>query len=371
MTALIEMLLGGSIFSITVVQLCTRWLRRWAGPNFAYACWLLPWLSLIAVMLPAKAASAILPLSMTLPGLLSASAIAHAEYLLDSSACRLALLGWAGAAILFFATHLAAYQAFVRNSIHQAVERGRFGTIRIFSGPNVPTPVAAGILRPHIFLPDDFDTTFSSAEQCMILRHEQAHHDRRDLIANLAGLMMLSLHWWNPLAYRAHRRFRADQELACDATAIAGLGRLERHAYGMAVLKCASRTRTGLAAAMSGRSEAAVRLAAIASDVPPARGRMLLAIVVLTLLGSTILAEGTALLAISDQPMPVVAASLFSSAQSVSASDTASVSCWTSWRLTPVRPLLARYHSADLPGVRLIVARVATSCSGGRPTRPA
>ena len=250
MTALALAMITASIFPIIAVQLCTSVVRRWSGPTIAYACWLLPWLGVIASMLPVRTASAILGGPAALTGLLSASAVARADRLLHGPACQFGLVAWGSIAILFLAAHLAAYRAFVRNSARGAVEHSRAGTLRIFSGPNVSAPVAAGIFRPRIFLPANFETAFSTDEQRMILRHEQAHHDRHDLAANLAGLLLLSLHWWNPIAYRAHRRFRADQELACDATALAGLGPAERYAYGMAILKCSGRPHAGLGAAV-------------------------------------------------------------------------------------------------------------------------
>ena len=360
MTALALTLLAGSILSIAAVQLCSPWLRRRAGPRIAYACWLLPWLGVIVCMLPPDATAAIFAPPEGLTGILSARVAALAGSIAGSAACRLALLTWAVVAILFLATHLAAYQAFLRHSGHRAVECGRAGAVRIFIGPNVPTPVAAGILRRRIFLPARFDTVFSPDEQRMILRHERTHHDRHDIAANLAGLLMLSLHWWNPLAYRAHRRFRADQELACDATAIAGLGRRDRHAYATAILKCAGRPNRGLAAAMSGRTEAAMRVSAIASDAPPTHAPALPAMLAFALLGSLVLFEGAATRAISFAPTRV-AAGPRSPAPAFAPSDSPGADiCEHAWRPTPDTPQLTGYHPTGAPGVRLIVARLET-----------
>ena len=352
--------LAASVLSIAAVQLCGPWLRRWAGARLVYACWLLPWLGVITSLLPARAASEV-ALQSALSGLLFSSVVVSARYLIETPAGKFAIVGWAAIAVLFLAAQLFAYRAFLNRSAQRAVECGRAGAVRIFSGPNVPTPVAAGILRPRILLPADFGTAFSLEEQRMILRHERAHHDRNDIAANLAGLVMLSLHWWNPLAYRAHRRFRADQELACDATAIADLGRLDRHAYATAILKCATRPYRGFAAAMSGRAEAAARLSAIASDpslgrVPPPR-----AILAVALLSSLVLFEGAATRAISTLPILVTAAPQSSSAAAFAPSGSPSADiCEHAWRPRPDTTHFAGYNPASALGVRLIVARLET-----------
>ncbi len=361
MTALALTMLAANILSIAAVQLCTPWLRRRAGARIAYACWLLPWLGVIVSMLPARAASAIAPPG-ALTGFLPAPVVAVAGRLLRAPGCELAVLAWGAIAVLFFAAHLGAYHAFVRNASRQAVELGRAGAARIFVGANIPTPVAAGVFRPRIFLPADFDRAFSPDEQRMILRHEQAHHDRHDLAANFAGLLMMSLHWWNPLAYRAHRRFRADQELACDATAIAGLGRAERHAYATAILKCAGRPHAGLAAAMSGRTEAAARLSAIAADAPLTSGPTLPGILAIACLGGLILVEAVATRALSSSRPLLVAAARSSPSPASTPSDTFSVDpCEDAWRPRPDTSLLARYPASEPPQTRLILAGLEAS----------
>ena len=61
-----------------------------------------------------------------------------------------------------------------------------------------------------------FARRFTPAEQRLALAHELAHHRRGDLFADLAALLVLALHWFNPIAHRAYRAFRVDQEQACD-----------------------------------------------------------------------------------------------------------------------------------------------------------
>lgn len=361
MTTLVLASLTGSLISIAVVQLCIPWLRPRLGARIAYACWLLPWIGMIASILPRQTTAGIVP-ERVVASMLSLPVVAFAGRLAEAPAGQIATFAWAAMAVLFFTSHLLVYRAFILGASRQAIELGRAGAVRIFSGPNISTPVAAGVFSPRIFLPADFGTSFSLDEQRMILRHEQAHHDRHDITANLAGLLMMSLHWWNPLAYRAHRRFRADQELACDATAITSLGYSDRQAYATAILKCASRSHVGIAAPMSGRTDTAARLLAVASRCPQTYKSTRFSIFIVALLGSFIAGEAVVTDSLLSSPLLLAAASQSSTAstltpdQSIMHRDASGVEpSDDGWRPTTVSPLLATYNSRSPPEMRLIL----------------
>jgi hypothetical protein len=82
---------------------------------------------------------------------------------------------------------------------------------------------------------------YAPAEQELALEHEWVHHRRGDLWWNLVALGLLAVNWFNPVAWLAFRAFRADQELACDAAVLAATPEYFRHAYGLALVKSASR----------------------------------------------------------------------------------------------------------------------------------
>jgi beta-lactamase regulating signal transducer with metallopeptidase domain len=97
-------------------------------------------------------------------------------------------------------------------------------------------PALVGLLRPRLCLPSDFEQRFSASEQDLVLAHEQVHLARHDNRWNTLGALLCVLHWFNPFAWAALRRMRADQELACDAAV------LRRHpdcksAYAQALLE--------------------------------------------------------------------------------------------------------------------------------------
>ncbi|KQV60241.1 hypothetical protein ASC95_01855 [Pelomonas sp. Root1217] len=87
--------------------------------------------------------------------------------------------------------------------------------------PAGSSPALVGLLRPRIVLPTDFEQRFPPTQRELILAHEEVHRKRLDNLWNLLACLLTALHWWNPLAWWAARRFQADQELSCDAAVLA------------------------------------------------------------------------------------------------------------------------------------------------------
>ncbi len=104
--------------------------------------------------------------------------------------------------------------------------------------PGWATMAVHGWLRPELLVPADIAERFSVAQIRGMLLHEMAHVRRRDVLWTWLALGLCALHWFNPLAWLALRRFHADRELACDAAALRALDPSARHAYGEALLLC-------------------------------------------------------------------------------------------------------------------------------------
>lgn len=97
-------------------------------------------------------------------------------------------------------------------------------------------PAVVGLWRPQIILPADFQTRYTAVERQLILAHESVHVRRRDPLMNaLCALLQCAL-WFHPLVHYAARRFRLDQELACDAAVMQAHPGLSR-SYADAMLK--------------------------------------------------------------------------------------------------------------------------------------
>ena len=109
-------------------------------------------------------------------------------------------------------------------------------------------PAVIGIINPLLILPGDFTKAYSLKQQDLMIQHELMHLSRHDLIWNILASFLQCLFWFNPLARFCEQRFRADQELACDHSVIAARARLDKKAYGQALLS-ASQSRISAAAA--------------------------------------------------------------------------------------------------------------------------
>lgn len=89
-------------------------------------------------------------------------------------------------------------------------------TVRIRIHPSLASPVAAGLIRPTIYLPA---AALSWERETLraVLLHELAHHVRHDLWTSLAARLACILHWFNPLVWLLRREHLAQCEYACDA----------------------------------------------------------------------------------------------------------------------------------------------------------
>lgn len=224
--------------------------RRAFGPRIAYALWALPALRLMLPPLPAEwTQAAALPLvraseAMTVL-IVPADADAAAEPMAAMAALpwgEMLLAGWALGAAMFFAAHWLRHRRFCRQVLAGANQVAEIDGVRVVESTAAAGPLAFGTGlggRRFVAFPRDFADRYDADERALALAHELGHHQRGDLLANWAALAVLALHWFDPIAWRAFRAFRCDQELATDARVLAGRGRVERHAYACAIIKAA------------------------------------------------------------------------------------------------------------------------------------
>lgn len=229
---------------MALVMLVRGPVRRAFGPGVAYALWALPLLRLLLPPLPADwheaAVSPISQASETITVLViePAGMAAAPVSSFPSLGLVLALLWSAGAAV-FLVWHSLRHASFCRRLLRGATRVGRHGAVEVVESPAAPGPLAFGIFRRYVAFPRDFAERYDSDERDLALAHELGHHARGDLIANWTALIVLALHWFNPIAWRAFRAFRADQELANDARVLAGRSAIDRHTYACAIVKTA------------------------------------------------------------------------------------------------------------------------------------
>lgn len=103
------------------------------------------------------------------------------------------------------------------------------GKTPVYLVKNLPSPCLFGLLRPAIYLNE---AALEPERLEHILLHEETHLRRGDHIWALVRCLCLSIHWYNPLVWRAAVLSRRDCETACDDGVIRRLGEVQRLRYG-------------------------------------------------------------------------------------------------------------------------------------------
>jgi bla regulator protein BlaR1 len=246
----IEALIASTLLMIGVLVVRTP-VRRLFGPQVAYALWALPALRLLlppmpqgwrAIATPISRAGETIAVYVIDPAGMAPRSTILASARDPSLGVSLGLLAasiWGAGATAFLLWHLVRHNRFCARMLGTAERLDDRQGVRVIASAAAPGPLAFGVVRRYVAFPQDFVERYDAEERELALAHEIGHHQRGDLIANWAALVILALHWFNPIAWRAFRTFRADQELANDARVLAGRSAVDRHIYACAIVKAA------------------------------------------------------------------------------------------------------------------------------------
>ncbi len=302
----IETIVASTLLMLLVLAIRSP-VRKAFGPYIAYALWLLPVLRMLMPPLPASwteqaaapvaAASDVIAYYVVEPIAGAREApIAAAASSIDW--LMIAALGWGVGALLFFGYHLISHNRYCSNLLRRAradrtVAQGR---VRVIETDAAHGPLAFGVFRKYVAFPRDFSERYDEQERDLALAHELGHHIRGDLIANWIALVVLAVHWFNPVAWKAFRAFRADQEMACDALVLAGRAEALRHAYGRAIVKSAHGGAVSAACHLHTINEVKGRLRMLSKTGKSSRARIacgLVGVTALSLAALGLTASGT------------------------------------------------------------------------------
>jgi beta-lactamase regulating signal transducer with metallopeptidase domain len=243
----IETIVASTLLMLLVLGLRGP-VRKAFGPHMAYALWLLPLIRMLMPPLPAswreQAAAPVAAAGDVIAYYVVEPLAGTPEMPVAASAIDWLMLGaiaWGAGALLFLGYHLIAHTRYCHKLLRAArIDRTvAEGRVRVIETDAAHGPLAFGVFRKYVAFPRDFAERYDELERDLALAHELGHHVRGDLIANWVALIVLAFHWFNPVAWRAFRAFRADQEMACDALVLAGRAQALRHAYGRAIVKSA------------------------------------------------------------------------------------------------------------------------------------
>ena len=89
-------------------------------------------------------------------------------------------------------------------------------SLRIVMSRRVPCPVATGVIRPMIVLPQEILGKLSRHQLRDVLIHECAHIQHHDVLVGLAQRIATLIYWPHVLIYRLHRQLARAREEVCD-----------------------------------------------------------------------------------------------------------------------------------------------------------
>lgn len=105
--------------------------------------------------------------------------------------------------------------------------------IAIKSCACINTPMMIGLIHPVVLLPQ---VDFLQDELSLILKHELVHYKRKDLWYKMIMMMVLAIHWFNPVVHLMVRSVLTLCEISCDETVLKGIDAKRRAKYGEAII---------------------------------------------------------------------------------------------------------------------------------------
>lgn len=118
--------------------------------------------------------------------------------------------------------------------VNRFLELPQYKKVFITVTPNVSTPIATGILCPHIFLPV-LDITDVELE--MILKHEIQHIKNKDIIIKCIFSIFEAVFWWNPFFGIFGKELENVLELYCDKGVTSKMSKMQRETYCLTLIK--------------------------------------------------------------------------------------------------------------------------------------
>lgn len=85
--------------------------------------------------------------------------------------------------------------------------------IALIHYPAGHSPMMTGLRNPKVLLPE---TNYTDEELELIFEHELTHYLHRDIYVNLLGILVTSLHWFNPIVRFAYKEIQEAGEIYCD-----------------------------------------------------------------------------------------------------------------------------------------------------------
>ena len=109
----------------------------------------------------------------------------------------------------------------------------------LYFSDSARTPMMLGVFKPKIVLPF---REYNEELLINILRHELTHYRRFDALYKWASVTILSVHWFNPVAWFIRKEINRSCEMSCDEMLLRSMDRAEKQSYGDSLLLMAAST---------------------------------------------------------------------------------------------------------------------------------
>ena len=141
-------------------------------------------------------------------------------------------LVWQVGALLLLLYCVLSYLRFSRRLGEATLREGN-----IWESDRIPTAFVLGFFRPRIYLPLGLE----EEEREYILCHEETHIRRMDHLIKPLALLLLCVHWFNPVLWLAYFLMCRDMEMSCDELVMEKLGSGIRKGYSTSLLAVSAR----------------------------------------------------------------------------------------------------------------------------------
>ncbi len=115
--------------------------------------------------------------------------------------------------------------------------------VRLICSEYCVSPMTCGILFPIVWFPIYKEDVDKASYQYMI-RHELMHIKHHDILIKYLSLLVIALHWFNPLSFLLYYEISCIGEMCCDSNVLEGQAEDACKEYGELLLQIATRKTT-------------------------------------------------------------------------------------------------------------------------------
>lgn len=120
-------------------------------------------------------------------------------------------------------------------------ELGIKGKVKFITSPLCKTPMTIGVFSPTIVFPAEDTLCLEPDDRSYILKHELLHIKNGDTFTKLLLIIVLALHWYNPLCYLLYHEVSVVCEMKCDREVIKNRDDAVRQEYSRLILALAAK----------------------------------------------------------------------------------------------------------------------------------